>query len=153
MKLSRKNQRKSPTKYNQYRTHHELEIDDDEELGLLVGILMFVVLAWWGIVHIIDMFFDKLTWWQEPLTIIPVLLVGAPWAMMAELYGKNPLHWWPAVWGTKVSIPEREPFHAYDPNLDKVLKKFGPTRVYSDDYTTLKFRCKKDAVIFSLQNF
>ena len=129
MKLSRKNQRKSPTKYNQYRTHHELEIDDDEELGLLVGILMFVVLAWWGIVHIIDMFFDKLTWWQEPLTIIPVLLVGAPWAMMAELYGKNPLHWWPAVWGTKVSIPEREPFHAYDPNLDKVLKKFGPTRV------------------------
>ncbi len=153
MKLSRKNQRKSPTKYNQYRTHHELEIDDDEELGLLVGILMFVVLAWWGIVHIIDMFFDKLTWWQEPLTIIPVLLVGAPWAMMAELYGKNPLHWWPAVWGTKVSIPEREPFHAYDPNLEKVLKKFGPTRVYSVDYTTLKFRCKKDAVIFSLQNF
>ena len=153
MKLSRKNQRKSPTKYNQFRTHHELEIDDDEELGLLVGILMFVVLAWWGIVHIIDMFFDKLTWWQEPLTIIPVLLVGAPWAMMAELYGKNPLHWWPAVWGTKVSIPEREPFHAYDPNLDKVLKKFGPTRVYSVDYTTLKFRCKKDAVIFSLQNF
>jgi hypothetical protein len=153
MKLSSKNQRKSPTKYNQYRTHHELEIDDDEELGLLVGILMFVVLAWWGIVHIIDMFFDKLTWWQEPLTIIPVLLVGAPWAMMAELYGKNPLHWWPAVWGTKVSIPEREPFHAYDPNLDKVLKKFGPTRVYSVDYTTLKFRCKKDAVIFSLQNF
>ena len=153
MKLSRKNQRKSPTKYNQYRTHHELEIDDDEELGLLVGILMFVVLAWWGIVHIIDMFFDKLTWWQEPLTIIPVLLVGAPWAMMAELYGKNPLHWWPAVWGTKVSIPEREPFHASDPNLEIVLKKFGPTRVYSVDYTTLKFRCKKDAVIFSLQNF
>ena len=152
MKLSRKNQRKSPTKYNQYRTHHELEIDDDEELGLLVGILMFVVLAWWGIVHIIDMFFDKLTWWQEPLTIIPVLLIGAPWAMAAELYGKNPLHWWPLVWGTKVSIPEREPFHAYDPKLEKVLKKFGPTRVYSVDYTTLKFRCKKDAVIFSLRN-
>tara|TARA_B100001123_G_C15279439_1_gene1013433 strand:+ start:1373 stop:1834 length:462 start_codon:yes stop_codon:yes gene_type:complete len=153
MKLSRKNQRNSSKKYIQYRTHHELEIDDDEELGLLVGILLFVVLAWWGIVHIIDMFFDKLTWWQEPLTIIPALVIGLPWAMMAELYGKNPLHWWPAVWGTKVSIPERQPFHAYDPTLDKVLKKFGPTRVYSVDYTTLKFRCKKDAVIFSLQNF
>ena len=152
MKLSRKNQRKSPTKYNQYRTHHELEIDDDEELGLLVGILMFVVLAWWGIVHIIDMFFDKLTWWQEPLTIIPVLLVGAPWLAMTELYGKNPLHWWPVVWGVKVDIPEREPFHAYDPKLEKVLKEFGPGRVYSVNYTTLKFRCKKDAVIFSLQN-
>ena len=153
MKLSRKNQRKSPTKYNQYRTHHELEIDDDEELGLLVGILMFVVLAWWGIVHIIDMFFDKLTWWQEPLTIIPVLLIGAPWVAMTELYGKNPLHWWPVVWGVKVDIPEREPFHAYDPKLEKVLKEFGPGRVYSVNYTTLKFRCKKDAVIFSLQNF
>ena len=152
MKLSRKNQRKSPTKYNQYRTHHELEIDDDEELGLLVGILMFVVLAWWGIVHIIDMFFDKLTWWQEPLTIIPVLLVGAPWLAMTELYGKNPLHWWPVVWGVKVDIPEREPFHAYDPKLEKVLKEFGPGRVYSVNYTTLKFRCKKDAVIFSLRN-
>ena len=153
MKMSRKKQRKYPTKYIQYRTHHEIDIDDDEELSLVVGILIFIIGAWWGLVHLVDMFFDKLTWWQEQLTIIPVLLVGAPWAMMAELYSKNPLHWWPAVWGTKVSIPEREPFHAYDPNLDKVLKKFGPTRVYSVDYTTLKFRCKKDAVIFSLQNF
>ena len=153
MKLSRKKKRKSPIKYIQYRTHHEIDVDGDEELGLLVGILIFIIGAWWGLVHLVDMFFDKLTWWQEPLTIIPVLLVGLPWAMMAELYGKNPVHWWPAVWGYKISIPEREPFHAYDPKLEKVLKKFGPTRVYSVDYTTLKFRCKKDAVIFSLQNF
>ena len=99
MKLSSKKRQKKPTKYIQYRTHHEIDIDDDEELSLVVGILIFIIGAWWGLVHLVDMFFDKLTWWQEPLTIIPVLLVGAPWAMMAELYGKNPLHWWPAVWG------------------------------------------------------
>ena len=153
MKMSRKKQRKYPTKYIQYRTHHEIDIDDDEELSLVVGILIFIIGAWWGLVHLVDMFFNKLTWWQEPLTIIPALIIGLPWAMMAELYGKNPVHWWPAVWGYKISIPEREPFHAYDPKLEKVLKKFGPTRVYSVNYTTLKFRCKKDAVIFSLQNF
>ena len=152
MKLSRKNQRNSSKKYIQYRTHHELEIDDDEELGLLVGILLFVVLAWWGIVHIIDMFFDKLTWWQEPLTIIPVFLVVVPTAMIVEIYGKNPLHWWPLCWGTKVGIPEREPFRAYDEQLEMLLNEYGPSRVYKEDYTTLKFRTKKDAVMFSLKN-
>jgi len=150
MKLSYKSQWK--TMRPPYESDTEVSIDGDEELGLLVGILAFVVGAWWGLVHLVDMFFNKLTWWQEPLTIIPVLLIGAPWAIAAELYGKNPLHWWPLVWGTKVSIPEREPFHAYDPKLEKVLKEFGPGRVYSVDYTTLKFRCKKDAVIFSLRN-
>ena len=135
-----------------YESDTGMSMEDDEELGLLVGILIFVVGAWWGLVHLVDMFFNKLTWWQEPLTIIPVLLVGAPWLAMTELYGKNPLHWWPVVWGVKVDIPEREPFHAYDPTLEKVLKEFGPGRVYSVNYTTLKFRCKKDAVIFSLRN-
>ena len=135
-----------------YESDTGMSMEDDEELGLLVGILIFVVGAWWGLVHLVDMFFNKLTWWQEPLTIIPVLLVGAPWLAMTELYGKNPLHWWPVVWGVKVDIPERESFHAYDPKLEKVLKEFGPGRVYSVDYTTLKFRCKKDAVIFSLRN-
>ena len=143
---------KSQQKHIQYRTHHEIDIDEDEELSLVVGILLFIVGIWWSIVHVIDIFFDMLVWWQEPLTIIPLLFIGIPWAIMTELYGKNPLHWWPAVWGIKVTIPEREPFHAYDPKLEKVLKKFGPSRVYSVDYTTLKFRCKKDAVIFSLRD-
>jgi len=50
------------------------------------------------------MFFNKLVWWQEPLTIIPLLVILLPVLAANELYGKNPLHWWPAIWGTKVDI-------------------------------------------------
>ena len=73
-----------------YESDTEVSIDGDEELGLLVGILAFVVGAWWGLVHLVDMFFNKLTWWQEPLTIIPLLLIGVPSAILTEFYGKNP---------------------------------------------------------------
>ena len=158
MKLSRRNQPYNYThtkrypKFIQYRTHHEIDIDDDEELSLVIGILIFFVGIWWGIVHLIDMFFNKLVWWMEPLTIIPLLVVVLPTIWITEMYGRNPMHWWPMFWGTKVTIPEREPFRAYDEEFEKVLKEFGPGRVYSVDYTTLKFRCKKDAVIFSLRN-
>ena len=134
-------------------THHEINLDDDEELSIVLGILALIVGVWWGIVHLIDMWFNKLTWWQEPLTIIPFLVVGIPSMMLIELYGKNPMHWWPVFWGTKVTIPERQPFRAYDEKFETVLEKFGPTRVYVENYTTLKFRTKKDAVIFSLTNF
>ena len=156
MKLSSKKRpkkSKKPPKFIQYKTHHEIHIEDDEELGIVIGVLAFITAGWWGVVHIIDMFFNKLTWWQEPLTIIPVLLIVLPYSFMVELYGKNPLHWWPAFWGTKVAIPERQPFRAYDSEMEKMLEEFGPMRVYTEDYTTLKFRCKKDAVVFSLKNF
>ena len=149
-----KKRRKNSNKFIQYRTHHEIHMGHgpDEDLGIVLGILGFVVGVWWGIVHLVDMFFNKLVWWQEPLTIIPVLLVVVPTAMIVEIYGKNPLHWWPLCWGTKVGIPEREPFRAYDEQLEMLLKEYGPTRVYVLDYTTLKFRTKKDAVMFSLKN-
>jgi len=166
MKLSTKKQSKNSKRFQQLKTsnqvrmitryrgsHHEVHLDDDEEIGIVLGILGFVVGVWWGLVHVIDIWFNKLTWWQEPLTIIPVLVVGIPSMMMIELYGKNPLHWWPVVWGTKVAIPERQPWRAYDSEMEKILNEFGPTRVYVEDYTTLKFRRKKDAVIFSLKNF
>jgi len=151
-----KKQRKNPNKFIQYRTHHEIHMghgpDEDEDLGIVLGILGFVVGIWWGIVHLVDMFFNRLVWWQEPLTIIPVLLVVVPTAMIVEVYGNNPLYWWPLCWGTKVGIPEREPFRAYDEQLEMLLKEYGPSRVYMEDYTTLKFRTKKDAVMFSLKN-
>ena len=166
MKLSTKKQSKNSKRFQQLKTsnqvrmitryrgsHHEVHLEDDEEIGIVLGILGFVVGVWWGLVHVIDIWFNKLTWWQEPLTIIPVLVVGIPCMMMIELYGKNPLHWWPVVWGTKVAIPERQPWRAYDSEMEKILNEFGPTKVYVEDYTTLKFRRKKDAVIFSLKNF
>jgi hypothetical protein len=68
------------------------------------------------------------------------------------MYGRNPMHWWPMVWGTKVTLPDREPFHAYDEKFEKVVSEFGPTRIYVVDYNTLKFRTKKDATLYCLKN-
>ena len=64
----------------------------------------------------------------------------------------NPMHWWPMVWGTKVTIPEREPFRANDEKFEEVVKEFGRTRIYVVDYNTLKFRTKKDATLYCLKN-
>ncbi len=158
MKLSRRNQPYNYThtkrypKFIQYRTHHEINIDHEDDLPIIGTILTFIVGIWWAIVHVVDMFFNKLSWWMEPLTIIPLLMVVAPAIWLTEMYGKNPMHWWPMVWGTKVTIPEREPFRAYDEEFEKVLREFGPTRVYVEDYTTIKFRTKKDATLFCLRN-
>ena len=147
MKASKKQQ----SKFIQYRTHHELDMEDDD-LGFVLGIIAVIVCVWWGVVHLIDIYFDKLTWWQEPLTIIPFVIVGVPALMMTEIYGKNPMHWWPIFWGVKVTIPESSPWRAYNEELESILEEYGPMRVYHVDYCTLKFRTKKDATIFCLKN-
>ena len=64
MKLSRKKQPKKSKKYIQYRTHHEIDIEDDEEIVIVGTVLAFVVGIWWGLVHVVDMFFNKLSWWM-----------------------------------------------------------------------------------------
>ena len=152
MKLSRKKQPKKSKKYIQYRTHHEIDIEDDEEIVIVGTVLAFVVGIWWGLVHVVDMFFNKLSWWMEPLTIIPLLVVALPAIWISEMYGRNPMHWWPMFWGTKVTIPEREPFHAYDEKFEKVVEEYGPTRIYVVDYNTLKFRTQKDATLYCLKH-
>ena len=116
---------KSQQKHIQYRTtHHEIDIGEDDELAI-VGIV---------------------------LTIIPLLVVALPAIWISEMYGSNPMHWWPMFWGTKVTIPEREPFHAYDEKFEKVVEEYGPTRIYVVDYNTLKFRTQKDATLYCLKN-
>jgi hypothetical protein len=149
MKLSRI---KQPKKFIRYRTHHEIDIDEEDELAIVGIVLTFVIGFWWAIVHLVDIFFNKLSWWMEPLTIIPLLMIVAPTIWLTEMYGKNPMHWWPMVWGTKVTIPERDPFRTYDNEFEKVLKEFGPTRIYVVDYNTLKFRTQKDATLYCLTN-
>ena len=148
MKLSYK---KQPKKFIQYRTHHD-DYDDEDMEGdgwLILGLGAFIIGIWWGFVHLLDMFtFNVMPWWIEPFTIFPV----SGYFVVADFYGRNPIHWWPMVWGTKVKIPEREPFRAYDEEFEKVLREFGPTRVYVEDYTTIKFRTKKDATLFCLRN-
>ena len=152
MKLSRRKQPKNQPKFIQYRTHHEIDIDEEDELAIVGTVLAVVVGFWWAIVHVVDMFFNKLSWWMEPLTIIPLLIVALPAIWISEMYGTNPMHWWPMFWGTKVTIPEREPFHAYSEEFEKVIKEFGPTRIYVVDYNTLKFRTQKDATLYCLKN-
>ena len=144
--------KKQPKKHHRYRTHHEVDFEEDEELTIVVVVLTVVVGAWWGFVHIIDMFFNKLSWWMEPLTIIPLLVVVTPVIFITEMYGRNPMHWWPMFWGTKVTIPEREPFHAYSEKFEEVIQEYSPTRIYVVDYNTLKFRTKKDATLYCLKN-
>ena len=152
MKLSHRKRPRNVSKFVQYRTHHEIDIDDDEELAIVGVILTVIVGFWWAIVHVVDIFFNKLSWWMEPLTIIPLLVVALPAIWVSEMYGRNPMHWWPIVWGTKVTIPEREPFHAYSEEFEKAIKEYGPTRIYVVDYNTLKFRTKKDATLYCLKN-
>ena len=71
-----------------------------------------------------------------------------------ETYGKNPLHWWPLIWGTKIKLPEEERIKIYPVDGEDILKRYGgPLNVYIVDFEHVKFRRKRDAVIFSLQNF
>ena len=159
MKLSRRKQPKNIPKFTQYRVHHEIDIDEEEEFAIVGIILAFVVGIWWAIVHVVDIFFNKLSWWMEPLTIIPLLAVAGPAIWITEMYGRNPMHWWPLFWGTKITIPDswrgytkqRNVYRSYEEEFEKILKEFGPTRVYVEDYSTLKFRTKKDATLFCLK--
>ena len=143
--MTKKVHRTRSDKFVLMYSHYDRFEDDEDDIPLFVGILCAAVLAWWGLVHVVDMFFNKLVWWQEPLTIIPVLIIMLPLLMANELYGKNPLHWWPAIWGTKVNIPDSNDFK------EENLKEFGPSNVYMIDPGTLKFRRKKDAMLYCLK--
>ena len=150
MKLSHKNKvQLHKQKFAMMYSHHDDEEDMEGDWWFLLGVAGFIIGIWWGFVHLLDMFtFNVMPWWVEPFTIFPV----GSYFVVADFYGRNPMHWWPIVWGTKVTLPEREPFRAYDDEFEKVVKELGPTRIYVIDYTTIKFRTKKDATLFYLKS-
>ena len=126
--------------------------DPHEELAedgvIFLAILVIVVGGWWGIVHLIDWItLDTIPWWAEPFTVIPVLFLF----VMCMKYGRNPLHWWPMVWGVRVAIPDGIIFHMnYD--ADRLLKRYGgPGNVFVD-HDLVIFRRSRDAVTFCLLN-
>ena len=129
----------------------ELLATRDGARGFFVIMLSIIIGIWWGVVHLIDIFFNALAWWQEPLTIFPVLFILIPYLGLTDRYGRNPLHWWPVVFGTTVEIPTvmSDPFND---ELEEVLEDLGPMKVYMVDHETLKFRRKQDATMFCLQN-
>ena len=142
----------SPHKFAQYRTHHEIDVDMDEEFWPMMGILFTIWGGWTGVVHFLDwLTVDAIVWWAEPLTILPFIFL----LVMAERYGSlNPLHWWPMCWGYKIKLPDDERITIYPINGEDLIKEHGgPLHVHIIDYEHIKFRRKKDAVIFGLRYF
>ena len=146
MKLSHK---KQPVM--RYSHYDDYDRDIDDEGWLFVSIFATVVGIWWGLINMVDKYtFNFIPWWIEPFTIFPPL----GYFVVADFFGRNPLHWWPLIWGYKLKIPDSEKIvlHPIDP--EALIKKYGgPLNVYVVDPNYVKFRRKRDAVIFSLQNF
>ena len=135
----------NPAIYTYHRDeHHDL---DDEDGWFAMGILSTIIGVWWGIFHLVDAFtFDKVPWWAEPFTIIPVFA----YVIFSEItHSFNPLHWWPLVWGYKVEVQNDRVLHSIE--LDDIVKKYGgPMNVYVDGPFNLKFRKKKDVLKYCL---
>ena len=150
MKLSQKNQKK----FLQYRTysHHEHDLDDfEEDFWSIMAILFTILAVWTGAVHLIDYWtFDAIPWWAEPLTIIPIIFL----IVMKERYDSlNPLHWWPMLWGYHARLPDEDRITIRPLDTERILHQHGGRlNVHIVDFKTVKFRKKKDAVIFGLMH-
>ena len=132
-------------------SHHDHYEDIDDEGWLLITIFASIIGVFWGVIHLVDKFtFNFMPWWAEPLTIFPV----GGYFVVADFFGRNPMYWWPLIWGYKIKIPEQEKIVLYPIDGDELVRKYGgPLNVYVDSPDHVKFRRKRDAVIFSLQNF
>ena len=77
--------------------------------------------------------------------------------MIIDKYNSwNPLHWWPMFWGTKIIVEREWDWHvAFDSELF-VQNHGGPYNVYcgcdSNEDLYIKFRKRRDAVVYSLKN-
>ena len=130
--------------------HHDPDFDE-EDLPTVIGIMIGILLLWWGVVHLIDKFtFDALPWWAEPFTILPMF----GYIVMLEKYETaNPLHWWPMLWGYKVPLANEDEIVLYPLDRDALVKQWGGRgNVYFIDHKNIKFRKKKDAVNYCLFN-
>ena len=150
MKLSTKNQ----YKFIQYRTysHHDHDIDDmEEEFWPVMGILFSILAVWTGFIHLLDFLtWDIIPWWAEPFTILPLLFL----IVMKERYDSlNPLHWWTMFWGYHAKLPNSQMITIRPLDQDRILKEHGGLlNVHIVDYETVKFRRRRDAVIFNLRH-
>ena len=116
-----------------------------------MGVLITILGLWTGFVHFIDWAtLNVIPWWVEPFTIVPVVLL----IVMKERFDSlNPLHWWPMFWGYRVTLPSREVITIRPLDQERIMKKHGGMRnVHIVDFETLKFRRRKDAVMFTLMN-
>ena len=133
-----------------YRHYDDFRDDDDlNDDWLIIGLFVFIWGSYWGIVHLLDKYtFNFMPWWVEPFTAFPLIGLVA----LMEVFGKNPLYWWPLFWGTKIQIkhiddnPVKHTLHA-----EELIQKLGgPANVYMVNWETLKFRRKKDVTKYIL---
>ena len=132
-------------------SHHDHDLDMEEEFWPIIGILLAILGVWTAVIHLIDyLTFDTIPWWAEPFTIAPFIFL----IVMKEHYDSlNPLHWWPMLWGYKAKLPEDERITIRPLDEEDIMRTYGGRlNVHIIDYQHIKFRRKKDAVIFGLRN-
>lgn len=132
-------------------SHHDHDIDVEDDFWPIIGILLTILCVWTGIVHFIDaVTMDTIPWYAEPFTIVPVIFL----IIMKERFDSlNPLHWWPMFWGYTAKLPEDDRITIRPLDSERILKEHGGRlNVFIVDYEHVKFRRKKDAVIFGLRN-
>jgi len=140
--------------------YHHLAYDDlDKGDGLILGVLLVVVWGlYWLLVHWADHFLgNHMLWWVEPLTIIVTLPILGFFAMVIDKYDSwNPLHWWPMFWGTRIMIDRESDWHIAFDSTEFVKNNGGRYNAYcgwdSNEDLYIKFRKKRDAVVYSLRN-
>ena len=133
-------------------SHHDPDLDIDEDFWPILGILLSILGVWTFIIHLLDFWtFDVIPWWAEPFTIAPAIFL----LVMNERYDSlNPLHWWPMLWGYEAKLPDAEVITIRPLDQERIMKQHGgKLNVHIIDYETIKFRRRKDAVIFGLRYF
>ena len=131
-------------------SHHDHDLDIEDDFWPIMGILIIIWGAWTGMIHFIDwLTFDSIVWWVEPFTAAPVVFL----VIMKERFDSlNPLHWWPMIWGYKAKLPEQERITIRPLDTERIMEQHGGRlNVHIIDYEHIKFRRKKDAVIFGLR--
>jgi hypothetical protein len=142
-----------------HRGYYRDQFETDEgETTLLLGILLALWGVYWLVVHWIDWALGNfMVWWVEPLTLFVTLPIMGFFSMVIDKYGSwNPLHWWPMFWGTKIMIDRETDFYmAFDPE-QFVQNNGGKYNVFcstdSNEDLYVKFRLRRDAVVYSLRN-
>lgn len=132
-------------------SHHDRDVDVDEDFWPMIGVLGTFWFIWTALIHFLDwLSFDVVPLWAEPLTVIPFVVC----LILFQVFDSaNPLHWWPLMWGYKVRLPDDYLVNVYNTE-DRIIEKHGgKINVCVLDHEYIKFRRKKDAVIFGLRYF
>ena len=133
-------------------SHHDHDLDVEDEFWPIMGILLAILGVWTTLIHWIDWAtLDVIPWWAEPFTIVPIVFL----LIMKEHYDSlNPLHWWPMVWGYQAKLLDEDRITIRPLDTERIMQQHGgPLNVHIIDYQHIKFRRKKDAVIFGLRYF